>query len=315
MNKKLSETNKQDNDFILNLITSFVLTKLWYIGWAFKWEIVNINTCAIATILLLLAYFLYKSLRNSLSIIYLGFIEYFTFLPYVSVFSSTFPYSKASAHDAIVYLSIFVLILTIIILPTIINSAYKSQASLINIIKTAFKKHTPSQEEYHMYLPLILSSLILSCIYYPLFERIQNYTLNITSKYNTTPLIVMSNILQLSVIVYYTYCLLNLCSLFALGCIKQKGMTFQPMEKLPLTEPKDNANNSSLPASVNKKQVSQDIPQNTSKSEVKSSRSMQILHKLIIIILAGLLLIMLLFIIAESHVGCGNIGETIERRF
>ena len=35
MNKKLSETNKQDNDFILNLITTFVLTKLWYIGWAF----------------------------------------------------------------------------------------------------------------------------------------------------------------------------------------------------------------------------------------------------------------------------------------
>lgn len=238
-------------------------------------------------------------------------MEFFIFLPHISVFSSTIP-DKESAQKIIFISYIVAMFLIIIMRPIIGHIVGKHQVSFKNIIKTAFKKHTPSQEEYKLYLPwclfLLLFIVLLSpvCIIIPSLFRMSTMS---------TIVVLIQYAIMIPIIIYYTTVLGCISSLLSLGYIKIKGMTFQPMEKLPLTEPKEDANNSTLPASVNKKQVSQDIPQNTSKSEVKSSRLMQILHKLIIITLAGLLLIMLLFVIAESHVGCGNIGETIERRF
>lgn len=314
MNKKLSETNKQNNDFILNLVTTLVLIKLWYIGWAFKWEIVDIIYCTIASIFLIWTCYIYKNLKSIFIAIYLCIMEFFIFLPHISVFSSTIP-DKESAQKIIFISYIVAMFLIIIMHPIIGHIVGKHQVSFKNIIKTAFKKHTPSQEEYKLYLPwclfLLLFIVLLSpvCIIIPSLFRMSTIS---------TIVVLLQYAIMIPIIIYYTTVLGCISSLLSLGYIKIKGMTFPTSEELSAIKAKSIAAaavNSSTGIQNNLSNPLKSPLMNSRKPKKKGSRLMRIVHYFIIIFITGLFLLLAFGFVAGNYCGCGNIGIKVERRF
>lgn len=312
MLKKIFNTIKQHADTLFIALTTLVLIKLWYIGWAFKWVIVNITTCTITTVFLICTYHIYKNLKNIYTTIYLCILEFFAFLPHISAFSAILP-DKHYAQSLITVFQISTVFLTIIMLPIMAHTVSKHQVSLINIIKTAKKKHTPSQEEYKTYLPWCLFLFILLTALFPIFERIQNST-TLTMPPQDASELFTRLILLGSLIVYYAGALGCLAALLSLGYIKITGLTFQTTE----APAEIKAKTAAAPVTTPTAELSTPLQSNETNScepKEKASRLMRIVHYFVMIFITGLFLLLAFTIIVANNSGGGNIGETVESRF